>query len=127
MRLQLLMDLELLLRYVWTLAASSNDHDIIYNHLGPKFVSLALQKRLVIGLGLTAAAVALALIPTAELRGKPSKPLFFYLTPLVRIQVSFTCLQLQITALGCAASAAYGPSFAADTMHTVFAATAPTS
>lgn len=43
-------------------------------------------RRLLIGLGLTAAAVALALIPTADLRGKPSKPLFFYLTPLVRVQ-----------------------------------------
>ncbi|KAL3154145.1 hypothetical protein ABBQ32_013670 [Trebouxia sp. C0010 RCD-2024] len=43
-------------------------------------------KRLLLGLGLTAAAGALALIPTADLRGKPSKPLFFYLTPLVRIQ-----------------------------------------
>ena len=48
------------------------------------------QKRLLLGLGLTAAAGALALIPTAELRGKPSKPLFFYLTPLVRIQVTNT-------------------------------------
>ena len=49
-----------------------------------------MQRRLLIGIGLTGAAVALALIPTAELRGKPSKPLFFYLTPLVRIQVSLS-------------------------------------
>ena len=51
-----------------------------------------MQRRLLIGLGLTGAAVALALIPTAELRGKPSKPLFFYLTPLVRIQASLPCI-----------------------------------
>ena len=57
-------------------------HDVEHN-----LMSHALQKRLLIGLGFTAAAVALALIPTADLRGKPSKPLFFYLTPLVRIQV----------------------------------------
>ncbi|KAL0055531.1 hypothetical protein WJX82_001534 [Trebouxia sp. C0006] len=48
--------------------------------------SAVVQRRLLIGIGLTGAAVALALVPTAELRGKPSKPLFFYLTPLVRIQ-----------------------------------------
>ena len=47
-----------------------------------------MQRRLLIGIGLAGAAGALALVPTAELRGKPSKPLFFYLTPLVRIQVS---------------------------------------
>ncbi len=57
-----------------------------------------MQRRLLIGLGLTAAAVALALIPTAELRGKPPKPLFFYLTPLVRVQVSPT-FTLLFTAL----------------------------
>lgn len=50
----------------------------------------SMQRRLLIGIGLTGAAVALALIPTAELRGKPSKPLFFYLTPLVRIQASLS-------------------------------------
>lgn len=48
--------------------------------------SAVVQRRLLIGIGLAGAAVALALVPTAELRGKPSKPLFFYLTPLVRIQ-----------------------------------------
>ena len=59
-----------------------------YHHADMQAGMFAVQKRLLLGLGLTAAAaIALALIPTAELRGKPSKPLFFYLTPLVRIQV----------------------------------------
>ncbi len=59
-------------------------------HASETSVDGFMQRRLLIGIGLTGAAVALALIPTAELRGKPSKPLFFYLTPLVRIQVSFS-------------------------------------
>ena len=33
------------------------------------------------------AAGAFAIIPTSSLRGKPSKPLFFYLVPLLKIQV----------------------------------------
>lgn len=48
----------------------------------------ALQRRLIIGLGLTGAAIAFALIPTSDLRQKPPKPLFFYLTPLYRIKAS---------------------------------------
>ena len=48
----------------------------------------ALQRRLLIGIGLTVAAGAFAVIPTSSLRGKPSKPLFFYLVPLLKIQVS---------------------------------------
>ncbi|KAJ9527316.1 hypothetical protein QJQ45_025536 [Haematococcus lacustris] len=44
------------------------------------------QKRLIIGLGLAAAAGALALVPTEALRPKPSKPLFLYVVPLLRIQ-----------------------------------------
>ncbi len=42
------------------------------------------QRRLILGLGFTAAAAAFALIPTEELRGKPSQPLFFYLVPVLR-------------------------------------------
>ena len=45
------------------------------------------RRRLLIGLGLTAAAGAFALIPTERLQPAPSKPLFFYLVPLVRAQV----------------------------------------
>lgn len=39
------------------------------------------------GLGLTAALGAFALVPTEKLQPPPSKPLFFYLVPLLRIQV----------------------------------------
>ena len=46
-----------------------------------------MQRRLLIGIGLTVAAGAFAVIPTSSLRGKPSKPLFFYLVPLLKIQV----------------------------------------
>lgn len=46
-----------------------------------------MQRRLLIGIGLTVAAGAFAIIPTSSLRGKPSKPLFFYLVPLLKIQV----------------------------------------
>ena len=46
-----------------------------------------LQRRLIIGVILTAVVAAISLLPTDFLRiAKPSKPLFFYLTPLVRIQ-----------------------------------------
>ena len=68
-------------------------------HASETSVDGFMQRRLLIGIGLTGAAVALALIPTAELRGKPSKPLFFYLTPLVRIQVSnatFFCTHVSL-------------------------------
>jgi len=73
-------------------------------HASETPVDGSMQRRLLIGIGLTGAAVALALIPTAELRGKPSKPLFFYLTPLVRIQVilsntSFFCAHASLALL----------------------------
>jgi len=46
-----------------------------------------LQRRLLIGVVLTAAALAFALVPTDSLRiVKPLKPLFFYLVPLIRVQ-----------------------------------------
>lgn len=44
------------------------------------------QRRLLIGLGLTVGLGAFALVPTEQLAPKPSKPLFFYLTPLIRVQ-----------------------------------------
>lgn len=48
-----------------------------------------MQRRLLIGLALTAAAAAFALVPTDSLRlVKPQKPLFIYLVPLLRVQVS---------------------------------------
>lgn len=49
---------------------------------------MRLQRRLVLGLAATAALGALALVPSTALRPKPSKPLFFYLVPLVRVQVT---------------------------------------
>lgn len=44
------------------------------------------QRRLIIGIGLSLAAGAFALIPTERLQPAPSKPLFFYLVPLLRVQ-----------------------------------------
>jgi len=43
------------------------------------------RRRLLIGLGLTAAVGAFGLIPTEKLQPAPSKPLFFYLVPLLRV------------------------------------------
>lgn len=46
-----------------------------------------LQRRLLIGTVLTVAVIGLSILPTDALRfARPSKPLFFYLTPLVRVQ-----------------------------------------
>ncbi len=50
--------------------------------------SSRLQRRLILGLGLAAVAGGLALVPLDLLTPTPSKPLFFYLTPLVRVQVT---------------------------------------
>lgn len=44
------------------------------------------QKRLIIGIVLSALAGGFALIPTTSLAPPPSKPLFFYLTPLLQAQ-----------------------------------------
>jgi hypothetical protein len=49
---------------------------------------VSLQRRLIIGIGLSAALGAFALVPTEALRPRPSKPLFLYLVPLLRIQVA---------------------------------------
>jgi hypothetical protein len=70
-----------------------------------------LQRRLLIGSAITVAAAAFALVPTDALRiGRPSKPLFFYLIPLVRVQAShaeigwlclgFTCQGLRVRVQG---------------------------
>jgi hypothetical protein len=45
-----------------------------------------IQRRLLIGIGLTAVVGAFALVPTERLQPPPSKPLFFYLVPLLRVQ-----------------------------------------
>ena len=51
--------------------------------------STVLQRRLLLGVAATVALGAFALVPTDSLRlGKPSKPLFLYLIPLIRVQVS---------------------------------------
>lgn len=42
------------------------------------------QRRLLVGIGFTAAAIAFAFIPTDKLRPKPPKPLHLYLIPLLR-------------------------------------------
>jgi hypothetical protein len=44
------------------------------------------SRRLTIGAALSAAAAAFALVPTQRLRAPPSKPLFLYLVPLMRVQ-----------------------------------------
>lgn len=46
-----------------------------------------LQRRLIGGIGLSLALGAFALVPTEKLQAPPSKPLFFYLVPLLRVQV----------------------------------------
>ena len=46
-----------------------------------------LQRRVLIGVLGAAAIGALALVPLDSLQPKPSKPLFYYLTPLVRVEV----------------------------------------
>lgn len=48
--------------------------------------SAEVRRRLLIGIGISAALGAFALIPTEKLQPPPSKPLFFYLTPLVRVE-----------------------------------------
>jgi hypothetical protein len=48
-------------------------------------------RRLLIGLAGVAAFIAVGLIPEKESRPKPTKPLFFYLVPLLRIQVRRIC------------------------------------
>lgn len=46
-----------------------------------------MQRRLIIGAIVTIIAAGLSILPTDALRfARPSKPLFFYLTPLVRVQ-----------------------------------------
>lgn len=46
-----------------------------------------LQRRLLIGGALTLGLGAFALVPTEALRPKPPKPMYFYIVPLLRIQV----------------------------------------
>ena len=51
--------------------------------------NVVLQRRLLLGVVATVALGAFALVPTDSLRpGKPTKPLFLYLIPLIRVQVS---------------------------------------
>ena len=52
-----------------------------------------MQRRLLIGIAATVAVGAFALVPTDSLRpGKPAKPLFLYLIPLLRVQVRLSVL-----------------------------------
>ncbi len=44
------------------------------------------QKRLILGAIASVGLAAFALVPTKELRPKPSKPLYFYIVSLLRIQ-----------------------------------------
>ena len=50
-----------------------------------------MQRRVLIGVAGTAVLGALALVDLGGLVPKPSKPLFFYLTPLVRVEVREQC------------------------------------
>ena len=55
--------------------------------------NVVLQRRLLLGVVATVALGAFALVPTDSLRlGKPTKPLFLYLIPLIRVQVSLLLL-----------------------------------
>lgn len=45
-----------------------------------------MQRRLLIAIGASLALGAFALVPTEKLQPSPSKPLFFYLVPLLRVQ-----------------------------------------
>jgi hypothetical protein len=47
-----------------------------------------MQRRLLLGLGAAVVLGGLALVPLDVLTPAPSKPLFLYLTPLVRVEVS---------------------------------------
>ena len=51
-----------------------------------------MQRRVLIGVAGTAVLGALALVDLGSLQPKPSKPLFFYLTPLVRVEVRLPML-----------------------------------
>lgn len=48
------------------------------------------RRRVLIGGAITAVTIALSLVPDKALNPKPSKPLFFYLVPLVRAQTLLT-------------------------------------
>lgn len=54
----------------------------------------AIKRRVLLGGGATAALLAFAFVPTKDLRLKPSKPMYFYLTALLRVEVGVTCLCL---------------------------------
>ena len=59
------------------------------SHAMPLQDNDVLQRRLLLGVLATVALGAFALVPTDSLRqGKPTKPLFLYLIPLIRVQVS---------------------------------------
>lgn len=46
-----------------------------------------IQRRVLIGSAAAAGLLAFSFVPTKDLRVKPSKPLYFYLTALLRVQV----------------------------------------
>ncbi len=50
-----------------------------------------MQRRVLLGVAGTAVLGALALVDLGSLVPKPSKPLLFYLTPLVRVEVRERC------------------------------------
>ena len=51
------------------------------------YTRVMMQRRVLVGMLGTAVLGAFALVPLDGLQPKPSKPLFYYLTPLVRVQV----------------------------------------
>ncbi len=64
-------------------------HTKLANHQQPQETvpAVVLQRRVLIGVLGTAVLGAFALVPLEGLQSKPSKPLFYYLTPLIRVQV----------------------------------------
>lgn len=69
----------------WVLPPTGNGHDpmcIFASGIATRFSTT--QRRLLLGIGFTVAAAAFALVPTEELRGRPTQPLFFYLVPVLR-------------------------------------------
>lgn len=61
------------------------------------------NKRLLLGLGLTAIFCAAALVPDKQVRAKPSKPCFFYLVPLLRIKALLPDLEVTVSSADTAA------------------------
>lgn len=76
----------------WTGGAPGESGDVVATSEEKATVS----KRLAIGLGITVAAIAFAIIPTPSLAPKPTKPIFFYLAPLLQAEIYLSTLEVVI-------------------------------